>query len=218
MKLLFITILLLFPLHLTAKEYSGCQDPEYIAYVDKRISLYKKRGKEAYEKALAELEGNSLDNVSESDRALFLFGNVIESARFDTTEVALEYIRKYEEIYSKTLFLFKSGDVPHRVSIARGWIALNAGNEKEAIRFLLDSTKVKGSPVLGSFGPDKSLIRELYQLGYKEEVLKYLKLSESFWHTDSAKNDMRIWRKMIKNNCAIQFAFYDTTSIDKLGL
>ena len=52
----------------------------------------------------------------------------------------------------------------------------------------------------------------------KEAVLKYLEISESFWNTESAKNYIMIWRKMIKNNRSIQFQFYDTTSVEELGL
>ena len=58
----------------------------------------------------------------------------------------------------------------------------------------------------------------MYKRGKKEAVLKYLEMSESFWNTESAKNYIMIWRKMIKNNRSIQFQFYDTTSVEELGL
>lgn len=196
-----------------AKEYTGCTDPKYISYVDKRLSFYEKLDKERFQEAQSYMNKNELYSIE----------NVVLSARFDTKEIALSNIIAYEEEQAtivqrlKNLFVGNS-DFLHNINIARGWLELNSGNKDKAISYLLDSTKVKGSPVLGSFGPDTTLIRELYKRGEKEAVLNYLEMSESFWNTESAKNDMMVWRKMIKNNCPIQFHFYDTISIKELGL
>lgn len=218
MKFTIIVILVLLTLPAFAAKYSGCEDPKYKTYVEKRLIFYKKLEKERYEKALNGLEENPFESMNNSEKELFLNGNTVLSARFDTTEVALKNIKRFKEVQDKMPFYAKSGDMPHLINIARGWMALNAGNEKAAFGYLLDSTKTKGSPVLGSFGPDKTLIRALYQQGHNDVVLEYLKMSESFWYTESAKNYIEVWRKMIKNSCAIQFQFYDTTSIKELGL
>jgi len=218
MKFTIIVILVLLTIPAIAAKYSGCEDPQYKTYVAKRLAFYKKLEKERYEKALNALDKSPFESMNKSEQKLFLNVNIVLSARFDTNEVAMKNIKRYEEVQEKMPFYAKSGDMSHLVNIARGWMALNAGDEKAAIGYLLDSTNTKGSPVLGSFGPDKTLIRALYQQGHNDAVLEYLKLSESFWNTDNAKKKIEVWRKMIKHDCSIQFQFYDTISIKKLGL
>ena len=218
MKFTIIGFLVLLTLPAFSAKYSSCEDPQYKAYVAKRLAFYEKLEKERYEAAQDKLQKTPFESLNKSEKELFLNANTILSARFDTTEIALKNIERFEEVQKQMPFYAKSGDVPHLVNIARGWMALNAGDEKAAIGYLLESTETKGSPVLGSFGPDKTLIRALYQQGHNDAVLEYLKSSESFWNTESAKNYMEVWRKMIKSSCAIQFQFYDTTSIKELGL
>lgn len=218
MKLIFTSLLIFLSLPASSAKYSGCEDPQYKTYVSKSLAFYDEAEKESYIKALDKLKETSFEDLDSSEKRLYLHTNTIPSAKFDTKELAMKNINRFEEIQAQMPFNFKSGDIPHRVNIAKGWIALNAGDEKAAISHLLSSTNTKGSPVLGSFGPDKTLIRALYQRGHREPVLKYLSLSESFWNTDNAKSIMNVWRKMIKNDCAIQFNFYDTISIKELGL
>jgi hypothetical protein len=218
MKITFIAILVLLTSNAFASKYSGCEDPNYNAYVEKRLAFYEQLDKESYEKAMVELKINPFSSLDDMEKGLFLYRNTVLSARFDSEEVALKNISRFEEIEENKPFYAKSGNMPHLTNIAKGWMALNSGNTEEAIRYLLKSTKTKGSSTLGSFGPDMTLIRVLYKQGNKEAVLKYLELVESFWNTDNAKRDMEVWRKMAKNDCSIQFQFYDTTSIKELGL
>jgi hypothetical protein len=218
MKFTVIGLLVLLTLPAFSAKYSSCEDPQYKAYVAKRLAFYEKLDKERYEEALDKLKETPFEELVKSEQKLFLNANTVLSAIFDTKEVAVKNIKRFEEIQEQMPFYAKSGDMPHLVKIARGWMALNTGDEKAAINYLLDSTNTKGSPVLGSFGPDKTLIRALYQQGHNDAVLEYLRLAESFWNTESAKNYIEVWRKMIKNSCAIQFQFYDTTSIKELGL
>ncbi|GIU08871.1 hypothetical protein TUM4261_16320 [Shewanella sp. c952] len=218
MKFTIIVFLVLLSLPAFAGKYSGCEDPQYKAYVAKRLAFYEKLDKERYDKALNKLDDSPFESMGGSEKSLFLNSNIVLSARFDSKDVALKNINRIELVREDMPFYAKSGDIPHLVNIARGWMALNEGDEKAAIDYLLDSTNTTGSPVLGSFGPDKTLIRVLYQQGHNDAVLEYLKSSESFWNTESAKTYIEVWRKMIKNNCAIQFQFYDTTSIKELGL
>ncbi|WP_286235811.1 hypothetical protein [Thalassotalea sediminis] len=218
MKFILIGLLVLLALPALSGKYSSCEDPQYKAYVAKRLAFYEKLEKERYKEALDKLQETPFESLSKPEKELFLSSNTVLSARFDTKKVAVKNIKRFEEIQKQKPFYAKSGDMPHLVNIARGWMALNAGDEKAAINYLLDSTNTKGSPVLGSFGPDKTLVRALYQRGHNEAVLEYLRLAESFWNTESAKNYIEVWRKMIKSSCAIQFQFYDTTSIKEIGL
>lgn len=212
-KFAILVISALFNCAVYAVTYSGCTDPKYVSYVEKRLSFYETLDKEQYNQLSSEMGHNEVHS----------YHAIVLSARFDSKEVALKNIAAFEKQQLtlpeqvKKLFL-GSDDAFHNLHIAKGWLSLKSGNEEQAISYLLSSTKVKGSPVLGSFGPDKTLIRELYKRGNKEAVLNYLALVESFWHSDSAKEYLKTWRKMAAVDCPIQFQFYDTTSIVDLGL
>lgn len=218
MKILISLVLVLLTQTTYAQKYSGCKDPKYGAYVEKRLEFYQQYDQERYEKAQLSLVKESFNNLNIIEKNEFLTKNTILSAQFDTSDVASSYIKHYEKIEQLKPFFAKSGYTPHLINIARGWVALNEGKQRKAIDYLLASTDTKGSPVLNSFGPDMTLVRALYQQGNKDAVLEYLNLAQSFWNTDSAKNNIQVWRKMIRHNCAIQFQFYDTTSIIDLGL
>ncbi|MCJ8272207.1 MAG: hypothetical protein MJK04_22760 [Psychrosphaera sp.] len=222
-KLAFSIIIIVFTQAAFAEKYTGCTDPNYVAYVEKRLSFYEKLAMQKYQKTQKELLLIPFNELKNKKR--FLITNTVLSARFDTSDVAISYIQAYEQqvkgssIMQKMLeMVAQSDDYTHQINIAKGWLALKSGDEDEAVRYLMASTKTKGSPVLGSFGPDKTLIRELYKRGNKSAVLQYLTQIQLFWNTDSAINYIDVWRKMIKNDCPIQFQFYDTTSIVKLGL
>lgn len=197
-----------------AKNYSGCSDPEYISYVEYRLSFYEKLNKEKYQNASVE-HTVPFDKLKLQEKLIYLFEFTILSARFDTDEIAIRNINAYEKLAATLNF---EGDAKHQVNIARGWLELRRNNEERAIHYLIESTKTKGSPVLGSFGPDMTLIRELYERGRKDAVLKYLEKIKSFWKTSDALENINIWKIMIKNDCPIQFQFYDTTSFPKLNI
>jgi hypothetical protein len=150
MKLPITIIFFLFTQIAVAGTYSGCTDPQYISYVDKRHSFYEKLDKERYQKAL--------DGMNENE--IYSYKNIVLSARFDTREIAKNNIIAYEKHQLTIIQKLKNSfvdnsDSRHNINIAKGWFALKSGNEDEAISYLFASTKVKGSPVLGSFGPEK---------------------------------------------------------------
>lgn len=217
-KLTYCAIAILISQPALSANYTGCSDSSYIKYVEKRLSFYAKLDKESYQKAQKELKKTPFEDLSETELELYLYSNTILSARFDTSDVARRNIMAYEDRPSPLFSFMETGDPKHNINIAKGWLALNSGDEREAIRYLIISTKTKSSPVLSSFGPDKTLIRELYKRGHKEAVLEYLDMVQSFWNTASAKEFIKVWRKMIKNNCSIQFQFFDIESAAKLGL
>ncbi len=113
---------------------------------------------------------------------------------------------------------FESGDIIHPTNIAKAWLALAENDLEKTIRLLMASTKTSGSPVLKSFGPDITIIRELYGRGKSAPVIDYLNAVQQFWPRDSSFEIISVWRKLISKNCPIQFHFYDTTSIKKLAL
>ena len=195
-----------------AFSYTGCSDPEYISYVKRRLAFYEKIDKEEYEE-VDHNDLNLLEKLNPVDKYFYLFRFTILSARFDASEIALRNITAYDTL-AKKLMLYK-GDASHQINIAKGWLELTNNNEEGAIHYLMKSTQTEGSPVLGSFGPDMTLIRELYKRGRKKAVLEYLDKIQTFWENEEYINT---WKLMIKNNCPIQFQFYDTTSLPKLNI
>ena len=196
-----------------AGEYSGCEDPDYKAYVTNRLEYYDQLEKERYEGDLV-----YFDQLDISEKHRFLYSNTVLSAKFDSEEVALKNISRFEDLGGSDSSSHNFRVALHKVNIAKGWIALRSGDIEEATRYLLKSTETKGTAALSTFGPDKTLIRALYQKGHKTPVLDYLDKVQSFWHTDSALEYVEVWRTMIANDCSIQFQFYDKTSIVALGL
>jgi hypothetical protein len=62
-----------------------------------------------------------------------------------------------------------------------GQVALRNGDIESAKTFLLASGKTPGSPVLGSFGPNMSLAKELLDARETDTVLKFFDQCEAFW-------------------------------------
>lgn len=199
--------------------YTGCDDPKYADYIAMRLEIFELREKERYEEALNNLAQTPYETLSKSDKLRYVRDNTIYSARFDTREVALENIERLNSGLLPSLFFWrKNGDVLHDTNIAKSWLALREGDLEQAIHFLYESTNTSGSPVLGSFGPDMSLVREIYKRGHKEAVLEFLKKTDDFWDNEHAMEKKAMWTVMANNDCPIQFQFYDTTNFEKLGL
>ncbi|NRA60205.1 MAG: hypothetical protein HRU25_04700 [Psychrobium sp.] len=209
-----IVLLLSLSLPVYATQYNGCSDPQYISYVAKRIAFYDKLDRERYEKEKSALTV-PFENLSYIANKIYLFSNTVASARFDTPQVALRHINAYQ---STQMPIFRSGDIIHRTNIAKAWLAMTANDLDKTINLLMASTKTSGSAVLKSFGPDVTIIRELYQRGKSAPVIDYLNAVQQFWPRDSSHEIISVWRKLISKNCPIQFHFYDTTSIKALAL
>ena len=77
-----------------------------------------------------------------------------------------------------------NGDAVHDGHLVLGRLALDEGRMDEAKRHLLEAGKSKGSPVLGSFGPNMSLAKTLLEKGDQETVLRYLELCRKFWSSE----------------------------------
>ncbi|MDE0008320.1 MAG: hypothetical protein OXS50_08575 [Gammaproteobacteria bacterium] len=75
-------------------------------------------------------------------------------------------------------------DAHHQANVVLGRIALAEGDVATAREHLLAAGRVEGSPVLGSFGPNMALARDLLQHGEREAVLAYFDLCSHFWDSD----------------------------------
>ena len=218
MKLTFVPLFALWIFPVLGIEYSGCSDPNYTAYVNQRVSFYNRVDEERYGNARRALANTPVNKLNQVQQKKFLQANTVLAARFDQPETARNYIQQYENLRNALPVSQQSGDALHQINIAKGWLALRDADDKSAIHFLIESTKVKGSPLLSSFGPDMTMVRELYKRGKIQATLDYLTLSESFWKSDSAKDNRAVWRTLIAHNCPIQFQSSDNISIQELGL
>jgi tetratricopeptide (TPR) repeat protein len=88
------------------------------------------------------------------------------------------------------------GSVIHDGNMVLGRIALKSGDIKNAKEYLIKAGNTPGGPVLGSFGPNLSLAKELLKKGEKDTVVKYFQLCLKFWKL--GKNDLNKWIAMIK--------------------
>jgi len=82
--------------------------------------------------------------------------------------------------------LLSSGDPDsvHAAHTILGRVALDRGDVASASEHLLESARTKGSPVLNSFGPKKTLAQDLLDRGERDVVVQYLELCRAFWKND----------------------------------
>jgi len=88
------------------------------------------------------------------------------------------------------------GNAIHHGNCVLGRVALQQGDTKTAIHYLLESGKTKGSPQLDSFGPNMCLARELLVKGEKDAVLQYFGLCRNFW--ESGGDQLDEWTRQVK--------------------
>lgn len=86
------------------------------------------------------------------------------------------------------------GDGIHQGNLVLGRVALRAGDVEQAKRHLLASARTKGSPVLGSFGPNMSLAKELLEKGERQVVLDYFALCGLFWKDE----ELEAWTRKVE--------------------
>jgi RNA polymerase sigma factor (sigma-70 family) len=85
------------------------------------------------------------------------------------------------------------GDAIYRGNLVLGRIALRNGQLEVARQYLIASARTTGSPVLGSFGPNMTLAKELLEQGEKGAVLEYFELCAAFWKNDKLAD----WTKQV---------------------
>ncbi|WP_020571371.1 hypothetical protein [Neolewinella persica] len=85
----------------------------------------------------------------------------------------------------------------HMRHIYFGLMALDNNDVPTAKMELIKASKIPGSLIMGSFGPNMLLAHRLLQRGEKKIVLKFLKNCRSFWHLPSRIYFARTWRSAI---------------------
>jgi hypothetical protein len=104
------------------REFSSCDDPNYVGYIDARLKYYKTLARQDYE----ETKNQSFETLSQFKKYAYFHKNTVNSVRFDSKDIALKHIESYMQ---KNFGLFASSDGYHRTNIARGWLALAVKNE-----------------------------------------------------------------------------------------
>jgi thiol-disulfide isomerase/thioredoxin len=84
----------------------------------------------------------------------------------------------------------------HNANVVLGRTALKDKNVDEAKTRLLAAGHVSSTPVLGSFGPDWYLARDLLGKGERDTVLAYIDLCRNFWTSGKARLDS--WASTIR--------------------
>ena len=92
--------------------------------------------------------------------------------------------------YSRGLPEEANGDVVHDANLVLGRIAVEEGRLEDAKRYLLAAGQTRGSPVLGSFGPNMGLAKDLLERGEQATVLEYFELCGKFW----ARDKLDLWK------------------------
>jgi tetratricopeptide (TPR) repeat protein len=101
----------------------------------------------------------------------------------------------------------RNGDEFHQAHQLIGLVQLADSDRAGARLSLLQSGKVKSTPVLSSFGPKFQLAKQLLHMGERAAVLKYLEDCSLFW--ESGQKDLAYWW--------IQMQLGGTPALDKQG-
>lgn len=88
------------------------------------------------------------------------------------------------------------GDAVHKGNLMLGRIAVREGRLADAVAFLRASAEIPGSPVLGSFGPNMTLAKDLLEYGEREAVLAYFEMCRAFWKMGGDRLDA--WTKDVQ--------------------
>ena len=105
--------------------------------------------------------------------------------------------------YASELLTIKPDGYPdgsiHDGNLVLGRIAVRDGRLEDAKKHLLAAGQTSGSPVLGSFGPNMSLAKDLLEKGEGETVLRYFEQCRGFWKMPKqAEEKLDAWTKDVK--------------------
>lgn len=149
--------------------------------------------REQNEKSMAQFERALAQSKEGTDVSQLL----IDIAK---TAFKLGQIDKAKQFADRLLKTYSTGDAVHHGNVLLGRIALQKGEVENAGKYLLESARTLGSPVLNSFGPTMVLAKELLDKGQKDIVLQYFDLCEKFWVAGPANpgNKLKEWREVVK--------------------
>ncbi len=205
---------------------SGCNDPEYLQYIEDRFMQIELNNKRLLERTLREYRTSVELNLNPYRAISDLSRHLKYSAQYDPInsvkdkiDLLLDHadnLRKDQKLAASIFDGFS--DENHSIGIARAWVAYRQGDKESAFVQLIESVSIDDSAVLGAFGPDFNFVRQIYQDGYIDPVLDYISETEKFWKGRNPDEIRQAWRSMISANCKIQFQSVDTIKAKQLGL
>ena len=136
-----------------------------------------------------------LTTGTQGKRLLFglLATTAYESGQMEAAQLwALEALSDAQ----KTRGDWSVADSLHHAHIIMGRIALRSGDLPEARQHLIQAGQSEGSPVLGSFGPNMMLAKELLEKGERDTVIQYFQECASFWKHDHGQ--LAQWTATVK--------------------
>ena len=84
--------LLVFVLSLATHANAKCDDPRYKERVNQRLAKFEQHDKDRYQEAQDNLAENPFEEMNGFEKREFLYMNVINSAKYDTREIAMKNI------------------------------------------------------------------------------------------------------------------------------
>lgn len=146
----------------------------------------------AYERAIQRLQAATND----IERMLSLGKAAKESFNRGFYDEARQYALELRELAPKLARNVNSGQAVQDFNLVLGRLALKDGQMEQAKAHLLAAGHSSGSPVMGSFGPNLSLAKDLLEKGETETVLQYFDLCRAFWKSHPEKLDR--WAAEVK--------------------
>lgn len=204
----------------------GCDDPEYHRYIEQRFEHFESRNRRLLEDTLRDYELSLSMNSNPYQVITNLSRHIKYSAQFEPIElVQLKIDRAFEHAKEMSREQLIAGDIydgfgseNHYVDVARAWIAYRQGNLDQVFEELSKSIEEVDSALLGAFGPDFDLVRQLYHEGHVEPVVAYIKKTKSFWTGNRPDALRTAWLDMIDAGCKIQFDSIDVIKAKELGV
>ena len=183
-------------------------EPESPIWPDKLGHLYQLEGEGPYpsaelvrqsaKKALAEYEKASMlaNHTSQPNTSPDLAKTAFDAAEYEKARQYADALLGRSQ--SKQPTGFEPSDDIHAANLVLGRLALRDGDITEAEAHLLAMGRVSGSPVLGSFGPNMQLAKELLERGDRQPVLTYFDECAKFWTFGQAKATLATWTAEVK--------------------
>lgn len=128
---------------------------------------------------------HALGNVAKLD---FIFGQIEDARKYANELLSLDAKFGGEP--------WRDGVAVHDANLVLGRIAAQEGRIEEAKEYLLEAGKSTGSPVLGTFGPNMSLAKDLLGAGEQDAVLEYFERCRKFWEMGNER--LTVWAEEVK--------------------
>jgi tetratricopeptide (TPR) repeat protein len=127
----------------------------------------------------------ALGNAAKSD---FVFGNFEDARSYARQLLALDESFKSEPS--------RDGQAVYDGNLVLGRLAVQEDRLDEAKQYSSESGTSTGSAVLGTFGPNMSLARDLLESGERDAVLEFFEQCRKFWTSGNQK--LTLWSEDVK--------------------